>query len=1256
MSRSRFRDCTPARPCAPASGRAIQAALIRVVRAFVAGVGPCIALLLALFISGTAQAQCGPFPTANAITASNSLTLTADFLVNGNLTSGSGTNLPTTGVRNNNPTTFPSLQPSTYPSFSSNTNVNNGPVAAGSYSNINLSGTQTFTGGTYYISNLNVTGGTVTLGSGTYFITTFQMGNGVTVNTSGAVRIYVGSFLGAGNFLNFNTAGPTSNLVVTLASNANVNISNNASFRGVIYGTSNNSVTFSNFATLTGMIAVTGNVNLTTGSSITFSAADQAAIGGTSTCDPNAVGLVADYHFDECSYNGTSGEAKDSRGSYHATSSGAKPSTAAGGVIGRYLNTTALNAYLLTTSKVPLPGAYTISSWYRTPFTTDASNQYHVLGSLDASGSTCMGDLMFSDDKNSYRWGVYSQSGGIVPGTQSVNLTSGWHHVALVASGNTTQIYLDGTLRDSVALRINRTSASLGMRYIGTSCDNVNVQAFRAPIDEFMVFNSALSSTDISNIYTNQRNGKNWDGTTRASTCAPAVGSFLITGTGSASTCSPQTITITARDASGNTITGYTGTVTLRTSSNLGTWAKGSSPTPGGTLTAGSNDGQATYTFVAGDQGVAKFTLTHQAARDVTVTVTDTSTLVATTSATVQFRDNAFVWTEDLNNKISGSWIAVAGRTHDLQLELWKKDATTGLCSKASDYTGSRNLKIWRTDSSGSWTDPTVQLPSPLSPVSVTTTKPAASNLALTFTAGAASVNLGTTDVGQYTLNVADETNLYASNAISGSSSVLTVRPFTIVVNGIVMGATANPNGSAAGDAVFGAAGANFSATVGGYRWSSAADSAGDGVPDAGVSLATATAGGLAPKFAATVTLSPLAGSQTPATGVLGSLNNGAVSVSGGASTATTLQYTEVGSFQLATAGALTDYLGVSGLNVDALVFNSAGVQNTTVGRFIPASFALSSGSVKHRSTASCAPAAAFTYLGENFELGFDLEARNALGARTQNYTGAYAKLALGTPSSFGPAGIAGSTTFKTGGGRLTAVSSAGTWALGQAAAVKLVLNAARATGAGGASTPDGPFTASFGILPSDGEASGVSTANLDTDSPANGNDRGLVATVALRYGRLRLQNAIGSQNRSLSLPLQALYWDGSVYQTNTLDSCTSISSNQISFGNYRKTMTSADATVLSSPITLNQGQALITLAKPLTGHNGSYDVALALGSTATDASCLSWTPAPAAASGANLTHLRWPWCGTAADKDPSARASFGVYGGPGTTLFQREN
>ncbi len=1205
--------------------------------------------LCALLCMGTVWAQCGPIPTTNALTAGSggSLALTSDFLVNGNTVSGTGVNLPTTGIRNNNATSFPALVPSSFPSFSSSTNVSSGPVAPGTYNTVSASGTFTLSGGTYYISTLDVAASTtLTLGPGTYYINQWLMSNNVIVNFSGAARVYIGFYFSAGNSLAFNTAGPTANALVELANNASVNISNSAQFRGVLYGTSGNSVTFSNNAVLTGLVAVRGSISLTTATSITLSAADQAAIDGLSTCNPTALGLVADYHFDECSYNGTAGEALDSRGSYHATSSGARPSTAAGGVVGRYLNNNALNTYLSTSSKVPLAGAYTISTWYLTPFAVDNVNNIHSLAALDPSGGSCIGDFMYTRDNDAYRWRVYTNASGPSIGSQVLNLSSGWHHIALVGSGSSTQLYLDGSYRETLGQRINSASSSYGLRYIGSSCDDLNRQSFRAPLDEFMVFNTALSASDVNLIYTNQRAGKNWDGTARnLNSCVPAAASFVISGTGSASTCSAQTVTVTVKDAGGNTVTGYTGTVTLRASSNFGTWAKGSSPTPAGSFSSGGNNGQATYTFVAGDAGVAKFTLTHSLAQDVTVLVTDSSTGVNSNSAAIQFRDNAFVWSEDSNNNIAGSWVAVAGRNHDMRVTLVKKDPTTGICGTATDYSGSRNLKLWRTDSSGSWTAPTVVSPA----LTIPSSRPASNNVTLSFNSGLASFNLGSSDVGQYTLNLDDDSRLYAANTISGSSSALSVRPFTLVVSGLSMGATANPNGDTVASAIFGAAGANFNATIAAYRWSSSADSNDDGVPDGAASFAATTAAGITPGFAATAVLQAV---STPSP-VLGTLNNGSVAITGGSKTVSNLQYTEVGGFTLGTSGVVSSYLGAGALN--AVVFNAAGAQNAVVGRFIPASFAISAGGVTHRSTASCSPASAFSYLGENFQLGFNLEARNALGARTQNYTGSFAKLDLSLPANLSPAGIAGSTTFKTGGGRLSAVSSGGTWSSGLASGVTLVLNAARAVGAGGASSPDGPFTASFGILPSDGEASGVSAPDLDTDSPANGNDRGLVATVALRFGRLRLQNAIGSQNRSLNLPLQAQYWDGSVYQINTLDSCTRVSSSQISFGNYRN-MSSADANVLNSPITLNQGQALIALAKPTVARSGSYDLALALGSTASDASCLSWTPSPAASSGANLSHLRWPWCGASADKDPSARASFGLYTGSDSIIYQREN
>lgn len=725
----------------------------------------------------------------------------------------------------------------------------------------------------------------------------------------------------------------------------------------------------------------------------------------------------------------------------------------------------------------------------------------------------------------------------------------------------------------------------------------------------------------------------------------------------SALTCSSAAVTLKAcaNAACSSLLTSYTGTVNLSTSSGRGDWSAGSGPAPQGTLANGTaGDGAASYAFAAGDSGSAKLLLSHSLAQDVSVTAaTSGSGATSHTSGAIQFRDNAFVFSEDASNRIAGSDVAVAGRPHEIRLTLVKTDPATGSCGTATDFSGNRALKLWRSDSGGTWTAPTVVSPA----LTIPSAQPDANNLTLGFTSGVASFNLGTTDIGRYALNVLDNAGTYAAGSVSGSSNTLTVRPFAVVVRNIVAGATANPGGSAATDAVFTSAGGSFSATVGAYRWAAAmggngTDANDDGTPDAGATLANTTAGGLAPSFSSTVTLAALAGSQTPAGGVLGTLSNASVSgFSGGSATAGTLQYGEVGSFALATSGVVGNFLG-SGLSLDATVFNAAGTQSTRIGRFVPARFALSGTSVTHRVNAGCSPASAFTYLDESFRLTFTLTAQNAAGATTQNYTGSFARLDPATPASFNLAGVAGATRFSTATARLALGTSTGNWSNGVASGI--TLNAAALRG----SAADGPFDAGFGIAPVDSDGVALASFDLDTDTSA-GNDRARVATVALRFGRLRLANAIGAADRPLALPLLAQHWNGSAFDTNTLDSCTSVPASAVSFGNLRRTLTTADTAVSGASVTLAAGSGRLLLAAPGGARAGSVDVALSLGSSAADASCLQpWSPGSgdAASAGANLAHLRGAWCGSAWDKDPSARASFGLYRGADALVHQREN
>ncbi len=969
---------------------------------------------------------------------------------------------------------------------------------------------------------------------------------------------------------------------------------------------------------------------------------------------------VAEYRMDEYSWSGTLGEVTDSSGNGHGGVRVGTATTTASGYVCRALvvpaNTTTTSSAVDTSLDVDsgIGSTGSMSMWVKSNVVWTSATAAML---FDASTVANRPFYLMRNGGGALRFSLADTAGTIITATTVAQTFAAntWVHVAatwrLAAGTNqsTLRIYVNGTLVATTNGTTNgNLDPSLGSLFLGDNRSTViptgsTANSANGQLDEVRVYNYEISGIEL--------------GLDMAIThsCAPPLDHIEVgPASTSGSTCTASTVTLRAcSDAACATLLPtYVGTVNLTTSSNRGDWAAGTGPAPQGTLANGAaNDGAATYTFSALDSGTARLQLTHTLAQDVTVTAVD-STLPNTsrTSTAIAFRDNVFVFTEDLSSLVAGADVAVAGRAHDHTVSLIKRDPSTGNCGVATDFSGSRALKMWRTDASGPWTAPSVDSPA----LTVPAAQPAATNLTLSFSGGVASFNLASTDIGRYALSLLDDSLSYASTPVSGTGNTLTVRPFAVVVQGIRQGATNNPGGSLFSDSMFARAGSNFQATVGAYRWASAADANNDGVPDAGATLANTTAGGLAPSFTSPVALVPLAASQTPAGGVLGSLNNGSISgFSGGSATPTTLQYTEVGSFALNPSSVVTGFIG-SALSLDATVFNASGAQSTRIGRFTPAQFVLSGASVTHRSTAACTPASAFSYLGENFQLTFTLTAQNALGATTLNYTGSFARLDPGTAANWQLAGIDGSTAFLSTGGtpRLSLGTATGSWSNGVAAGITLSAAALRAA------APDGPFNAAFGIAPTDSDGVAMASHNIDVAAPT-GNDHTSVATLPLRFGRLRLMNGVGSQDRPLGLPLVAQYWDGAAFSDNTLDSCTRLPATAVNFGNYRKTITAADTAVSGSAVTLSSGRGTLVLARPLAGHTGTFDVALSLGSSATDASCLQpWTPGTgdAASAGTSLSHLRGAWCSTTYDKDPSARASFGLYRGADSLIYQREN
>ncbi|HUF22005.1 MAG TPA: DUF6701 domain-containing protein [Burkholderiales bacterium] len=148
--------------------------------------------------------------------------------------------------------------------------------------------------------------------------------------------------------------------------------------------------------------------------------------------------------------------------------------------------------------------------------------------------------------------------------------------------------------------------------------------------------------------------------------------------------------------------------------------------------------------------------------------------------------------------------------------------------------------------------------------------------------------------------------------------------------------------------------------------------------------------------------LAACGGSGCPAT--LGTLNIGAAFASGQLdSNAAT--YDETGAFSLLLRD--TDFASVDAADsTNAERYIESAVLD--VGRFVPDHFTVTTAGaaapvLTNRSAAvpACAPASAFTYMGEPMALTFQLVARSATNDVTENYAGALATLNPAAPSSF---------------------------------------------------------------------------------------------------------------------------------------------------------------------------------------------------------------------------------------------------------------
>lgn len=311
-----------------------------------------------------------------------------------------------------------------------------------------------------------------------------------------------------------------------------------------------------------------------------------------------------------------------------------------------------------------------------------------------------------------------------------------------------------------------------------------------------------------------------------------------------------------------------------------------------------------------------------------------------------------------------------------------------------------------------------------------------------------------------------------------------------------------------------------------------------------------------------------------------------------------------------------------------------------SLGRFIPDHFAITPTTL----SAACpavTPLTPFSYFGQDGLITtFKLTAQNLDNGLTQNYAGAFARFSLANYASHGfsasplPTGSVMSSS---------ATAPSGSWVAGEAS-VTAKHQVSRPTAL------SDEVMVTVKSLPVDSDGVTMSAATAVSSSP-----------TALRYGRLRLQNVYGSERLALSVPLMAQYRSGGVWVRNMDDGCTSISVSNLNLTNYQGGINATNMGLghVTGVAAFAAGMSSVSLSRPSPTPTtmGSLDLILNLGSSGAPLTCPTATPANPLGSSVSAArpYLSSDWCAvTTQDRDPSARATFGIYRSP--LIYRREN
>ena len=690
-----------------------------------------------------------------------------------------------------------------------------------------------------------------------------------------------------------------------------------------------------------------------------------------------------------------------------------------------------------------------------------------------------------------------------------------------------------------------------------------------------------------------------------------SVTHFVINTANVGSFCAPHQVIVTAKNSTA-TVTDYTGSITLDTGTNIGSWTKVQGA--GSFADTNTADGKAIYTFASDDNGQAIFALTYNngpSPIDVeTYETANDNIRDDDTEGTISFAPYAIWLTEaaivDINNVVPFAANMTAGVEDTVQITAYGQVQGGNVCGIVTDFTGSQQLKFWF-----DYVDPnTGALPilfradlQSNTTNNLAITENAAGTYAVAFSSGVASVGIKYRDVGKLKMHTA----LSSNSSVSGSTNNFVVKPATFA---LTIGN--NPGAADASGGIFKKAGEAFSVVA------TVQDIDGNTTPNYGNEAA---AEGI--EVYSSTLVAPVGGRN--GTSGLGILGNGSAFTKStpGVFTANNVSFDEVGIIKINARVADQNYIGAG---------NVSGTETGNIGRFTPNNLSITANTPSLNS--GCI-ACGFTYLGQSFTYStapqLTVTARNVAGGTTINYANTFYKLSIGTISAV--------------------YSSNSTQALLNSALAEADINVAeQGNGVALISLDDGggisfskvngidasPFNAELALAVTVQDSDSIAYASnpYTFGAVTTGNGIAFNGGKAFYQGRVGVKNANGSELINLTVPFIVEYFNGTDYIPNTLDSATQLLSNNI-------TLTPSPGSLNTSVSIQNQvgGIGAVILAAPSPAVTGYVDVEVNLSS---------------------MQYLQhdWPHDGNVDglfNDNPVSRGTFGIYSGDPNVIYMRE-